>query len=146
MSKFFKVLTIVAVLIMAIMILAACDDKNDKSDILAVAGATRESLTESLKAKEGSGKDGKVVKEMIYDIIDYNNSHISDALKVVFRETDYIEVESLNLLASLIDDAESYDIKLDYEGSQIRGVSIIQNIVEESGDGLLIIDEDAVLE
>jgi len=146
MSNFFKVFAIIAVLVMAITMLAACGEKNENPDILAVAGATRESLTESLKAKEGSEKGGKLVKEMIYDIIDYNNSHISDALVISFRETEYREVEDLNLLSSLIDEDETYNIELTYDGNNIKEVIIIQNIVEESGDELLIIDEDAVLE
>ena len=143
MSKFLKVLLIVAIVIIAAMALVACDNKEEQPDILKVVGSTRESLEDSLKSKAGLNKKGQDVKGMIYDIIDFNNNNASDMIYVSYKEVEYKEIEDLNYLCDLLIDDEIYDVIINYKNQDIAGIELSQ-IESEVEEDLIIIDEDNV--
>ena len=145
MKKVIKVLIAAMALLLLTLSLVACGDNSDQPEILNVVGATRESLVDSLKSKEGLNKTGKNVKEMIYDIMDFNNNNHSDMIYVRYKEADYSEIDDLNYVCDLLIDDDKYDVKTNSEGSKLVGIEITQ-LINETEEDLIIIDEEESVE
>ena len=145
MKKVLKVFLAIFVLMILTLALAACGEKDNQPEILNVAGATRESLVDSLKSKEGKNKSGKDIKEMIYDIMDYNNNNHSNMIYVRYKEADYEEIDDLNYVCDLLLDDETYDVATNSEGQKLVGIEITQ-LINEVEEDLIIIDEYETVE
>ena len=145
MKKVLKVFLAIFVLMILTLALVACGEKDNQPEILNVAGATRESLVDSLKSKEGKNKSGKDIKEMIYDIMDYNNNNHSNMIYVRYKEADYEEIDDLNYVCDLLLDDETYDVATNSEGQKLVGIEITQ-LINEVEEDLIIIDEYETVE
>ena len=145
MKKVLKVFLAIFVMMILTLALSACGEKDNQPEILNVAGATRESLVDSLKSKEGKNKSGKDIKEMIYDIMDYNNNNHSNMIYVRYKEADYEEIDDLNYVCDLLLDDETYDVATNSEGQKLVGIEITQ-LINEVEEDLIIIDEYETVE
>ena len=138
-----KIICTIATVGLFATMLAGCKEKlKEKDDLLSVAGATRESLEISLRASSGTNVSGSSIKQMIYDIIDYNNK-AQDSLFVNFKDTSYVEIIDLNSVCDQLQDETLYDAKTSIGSKgEIEGIIISEKTAVNLEEDILIIDEE----
>ena len=115
------------------LLLVACGESTK------IPSAEENEIVTTIDAKKGSEKSFADVKDLIASILDYNNKEYENVV-VKYKGDDYVSIDDLNLLLTLLKEDSSYSILADSSEDQL--ITLVVTIIDEENVEDLIEQND----
>ena len=128
MKNVLKLLVLVVLCINIIVLFTACEESKPIEEV-------KPEIVSVIEASKGNSIGFSKVKELLADIMDYNNKEYENVV-VEYKNSEYTTIDQLNELMGMLDEEKEYTILSD--SSDDKSITAVVTIVGDEGAGNLI--------